>query len=132
MSKGFASGERHRNRIYQANSMASIKPKLFIIMLFFYLCTFLLRYAYMLYLPPFDVGLLINRIAIGISDPYIGRTITHGSRTLPWTIFFLTSIIDSVFFIIALISWSGIKRWCRILVITLMHYIGWVVVQILV
>lgn len=120
MSKGFASGERHMNRIYQANSMASIKPKLFIIMLFFYLCTFLLRYAYMLYLPPFDVGLLINRIAIGIYDPYIGRTITHGSRTLPWTIFFLTSIIDSVFFIIALISWSGIKRWCRILVITLM------------
>lgn len=120
MSKGFASGERHRNRIYQANSMVSIKPKLFTIMLFFYLCTFLLRYAYMLYLPPFDVGLLINRIAIGISDPYIGRTITHGSRTLPWTIFFLTSIIDSVFFIIAIISWSGIKRWCRILVITLM------------
>ena len=74
----------------------------------------------MLYLPPFDVGSLINRIAIGISDPYIGRTINHGSRTLPWTVFFLSSIIDSVFFIMALISWGGIRKWCKFLVIILM------------
>ena len=70
----------------------------------------------MLYLPPLDFGVLINRIAIGVADPHMGRTFMHGGRTIPWTVYFITSVIDSIFFIFALICWKQLKTIIKILV----------------
>lgn len=112
---GFDSGLKKNNyRIIESSS--NVPPKVFNFCLIFYLLTFTLRYAYMLYLPPFDFGALVNRITIGIADPYLGRHFLHGGRTLPWTVFFITSIIDSVFFIVALIKWIQLKFYVKLIV----------------
>lgn len=99
-----------------------IPPKFFYYVLFFYLCTFSIRYAYMLYLPPFDFGALINRISIGVADPYLGRTFMHGGRTVSWTVYFLSSIVDSVFFVVSLICWKQLKIKIKIIVIVLLIF----------
>lgn len=96
-------------------SMKYDLSKYYYAILAFYLFTFLLRYAYMLYLPPFNISALINRIAIGVSDPYLGRHFLHGDRTIPWTFYFLTSIVDSLFFIISFLNWGRLKFIVRIL-----------------
>lgn len=94
--------------------------KIYNILLLFYLATFTLRYSYIFYLPPLNIVALVNRIAIGVSDPHLGRTIMHGGRTLPWSFFFLMSVIDSVFFIISLISWKKINNMGRFVIVLLL------------
>lgn len=119
MKFGFDSGYVKTKHLIEKQNK-SIAPKFFYYILIFYVCTFSIRYAYMLYLPPFNIGAIINRISIGIADPYLGRHLTHGGRTIPWTVFFLLSIIDSIFFIFALICWKQLKTIIKILVIILL------------
>lgn len=123
MKLGFQKGQ---NKTCYLGSQPSLQitPKTFNIVLIFYLCTFTIRYAYMLYLPPLDFGVLINRIAIGVADPHMGRTFMHGGRTIPWTVYFITSVIDSIFFIFALICWKQLKTIIKILVAVLLVFEG--------
>lgn len=119
MYKGFKNGGLKSDNAIHGYSM-SLNTRFFRFCLVFYLLTFLLRYAYLLYLPPFDISGLIKRISIGIADPYLARKIDHGSHTLPWTVFFITSVVDSAFFIVSFLSWKKLKMTFRIIVIILL------------
>lgn len=119
MNLGFLRGQKRTSHV-ALQPCRKISLRFFYFALIFYLLTFTIRYAYMLYLPVFDFGALISRISIGVIDPYIGRTIMHGGRTIPWTVYFLTSIIDSVFFIYALICWKQLKKTIKLLIAILL------------
>ena len=74
----------------------------------------------MLFTPPFDIPALINRIMVGVLDPHAGRFFSHnGIRTMPWTIYFLISIIDSIFFIISFVKWKEHSNRIKFLIIIL-------------
>lgn len=118
---GFRSGQAKTNYLAQQPSL-QVPPKVLYLILIFYLCTFTVRYAYMLYLPPFDFNALINRIAIGVADPYLGRSFMHGGRTIPWTVYFVTSIIDSIFFIFSLICWKQLKTIIKAVIVILLIF----------
>lgn len=118
---GFRSGQAKTNYLAQQPSL-QVPPKILNLILIFYLCTFTIRYAYMLYLPPFDFNALINRIAIGVADPYLGRSFMHGGRTIPWAVYFVTSIIDSIFFIFTLICWKQLKTIVKALIVILLIF----------
>lgn len=76
----------------------------------FYVLTFLLKYAYELHCPPFDIGALVNRIILGIVNPYLGY-ITGGSyRPFGWSIYTIICFFDSVFFIVGMLSWRKLKK----------------------
>lgn len=119
MKFGFDCGLR-RKISNTVKPTVNIFAKKYGVILIFYLVTFSLRYSYSLYLPPLDFDALVNRITIGISDPYLGRQFLHGSRTLPWAVYFLTSIVDSVFFIVFLINWKQLKYYMRLIVMILL------------
>lgn len=119
MKFGFDCGLR-RKISNTVKPTVNIFAKKYGVILIFYLVTFSLRYSYSLYLSPLDFDALVNRIAIGISDPYLGRQFLHGSRTLPWAVYFLTSIVDSVFFIVFLINWKQLKYYMRLIVMILL------------
>lgn len=76
MKLGFQKGQ-NKTCYLESQPSLQITPKTFNIVLIFYLCTFTIRYAYMLYLPPLDFGVLINRIAIGVADPHMGLSLIH-------------------------------------------------------
>ena len=57
MKLGFQKGQ-NKTCYLESQPSLQITPKTFNIVLIFYLCTFTIRYAYMLYLPPLDFGVL--------------------------------------------------------------------------
>ena len=75
-----------------------------------YSSTFLIIYFYQLRVPFLDFGALISRIIVGLADKHAGYTI-KGAHTLPWSLFFLVSIVDSVFIIIGSLSWKKLKKY---------------------
>ena len=79
MYKGFKNGALKSDNAIHSYFM-SLNTRIFKCCLVFYLLTFLIRYAYLLYLTPFDISGLINRISIGIADLYVARKSTHGSH----------------------------------------------------
>lgn len=81
-----------------------------------YSSTFLIIYFYQLRVPFLDFGALISRIIIGLADKHAGYNL-KGVHTLPWTIYFLVSIVDSVFIIIGSLSWNKLKNCQKILFI---------------
>lgn len=84
----------------------------------FYSTTFLIKYAYLLRFSPFDIQGMFSYLLIGIEDPNLGYALTIDDprpTTIPWTIYFLISIINQLFFIIGFISWEKMKAWKKIL-----------------
>lgn len=86
----------------------------------FYLLTFLIKYAYLLRFSPFDISGMVSYLMIGIEDPTLGYALTLDDfrpTTIPWSIFFLISIINQLFFIIGFIAWSKLQLWQKILLL---------------
>lgn len=76
---------------------------------FFYIATFLIGYAYHLKFNVFNIKGMINYLMVGILDPHTGyRMALDENRppTVSWSIYFLISIINQLFFIIGFIKWS--------------------------
>lgn len=117
---------RHRHVLFKKSSVSSFRNT-YIFLILFYFATFLLGYAYMLYLPPFDISALISRIMVGVLDPAAGRFFYHGDRTLPWSLYFIISLINSLFFIISFIKWKDHTRFIKILIIflTIIEFLYW-------
>lgn len=88
--------------------------KTFKFIFIFYCLTFLIKYSYDLYCPIFDVNSIVNRIITGLYDPQLGYSL-KGVRQVPWTLYFLVSIIDNIFFIWGLLSWRNMKSLYKIL-----------------
>lgn len=87
--------------------------KIFGFILIFYSFTFLIKYAYLLKFNIFDVSGMINFLLMGLSDPMLAYKLTGDATrpfTVSWTIYFLISVINSIFFIVVFISWPSLSR----------------------
>lgn len=122
MYKGFNSGLVRfagRNAASFNNTYISIGAKQFNVLFIFYIVTFSIRYCYELYCPLFDFSSLITRVAIGLSDARAGYLL-KGVRSIPWTLYFLVSIIDNLFIVVGLISWKLLSVPKRIILVILL------------
>jgi len=117
---GYISGIRKGYALKSINRayLGTITISLFNVILVFYLLTFLIRYAYSLYCPPYDLSALFQRVMLGIADPQAGRLL-KGTRTISWSIYFLISIVDSVFFLISVVNWKNLFNWHKIIILLL-------------
>jgi hypothetical protein len=87
------------------------KEQLNFIFLFYFL-TFIFKYAYLLRFKPFEIVEMVQFLLIGIVDPQLGYYLSLDSTrlyTLPWSIYFVTSILNQIFFIIGFISWKQLN-----------------------
>ena len=84
----------------------------------FYSLTFLILYAYKLKLDSFDIREMFNFLLIGVADPQLGYSLSiDESRTPPfsWTIYFLISIINNLFFVIGFLKWKDLSKFLKFL-----------------
>lgn len=78
----------------------------------FYFLTFLIKYAYLLKFSPFDISGMIGRLLIGIADPKLGYRLSidsTNSGTISWSLFFLTSIFNGIYFIAGFLVWPRLS-----------------------
>jgi hypothetical protein len=79
--------------------------QLFNLLLFFYILTFIFRYAYLLKFQFYDLFGIINEILLGVVDPKYGYLSTLDSSkafTLPWSLYAFISIFHSLFLLVVL------------------------------
>lgn len=117
MTKGLQAGinkAKHKNRIIEWHPTNVFLTFL----LFFYVLTSPFRYGYLMGLPPFDFQGMISRIMIGIAEPALGYQLSlqEGISPVPWSVFFLISIINDFFFIIFFCSWKRLSSFKKIVV----------------
>lgn len=88
--------------------------------LVFYSATLLFKYGYLMGLSPFDIQGMIARISIGIANPDLGymMSLEEGISSVPWSVFFLISIINDFFFVIMFCSWKDLNKFSKVLIIT--------------
>lgn len=87
---------------------------------YFYTLTFIIGYAYHLKFNVLDIKGMISLLMIGIADPHTGyRLALSESRpaTISWSIYFIISIINQVFFIIGFLKWRDMSLGKKILFI---------------
>lgn len=78
----------------------------------FYSLTFLIKYAYLLRFPVFDISGMFSYLTIGFFDPQLGYNLSvHDVRphTVSWFLFTVISIVNQVFFVFGFISWKKLK-----------------------
>lgn len=78
----------------------------------FYSLTFLIKYAYLLRFPVFDVSGMFSYLTIGFFDPQLGYHLSvYDTRphTVSWLVFTIISIVNQVFFVFGFISWKRLK-----------------------
>lgn len=100
--------------IHKKNIFYELSDKIYNFIFIFYSLTFLIKYAYLLRFNPFDIKGMILFLMIGIADPQLGYSLaveTMRPSTIPWTFYFLISIINQLFFIIGFVSWKNYSKW---------------------
>lgn len=106
---GYKSGIKtvqHKNRI------AYFSQRILSLIFTFYTFTFLIKYAYILRFEPYEIKKMISFLLVGIINPDLGYALTLDSSrafTIPWSIYFLISIVNQLFFIIGFLSWPKLK-----------------------
>jgi hypothetical protein len=79
----------------------------------FYSLTFLIKYAYLLKFSLFDIKGMVNILGIGILNPKLGYALSLNETrhaTISWSIYFLISIINQIFFIIGFVKWKEMNK----------------------
>lgn len=114
---GFGKGgwARTRRRLPVA-SLNRLTDVIFVV----YALTFLVIYAFKLELSPFDVSGIVKRMVLGFLDPQLGYQLAInrlGVRIVPWTVFFVASIFDQLFFILGFLQWHRLNLVRRVLFI---------------
>lgn len=116
--KGLQKGSRY-NYLSRNSFLSALSNKNLNYYIIFYLLTFLLKYAYELHVPAFNISALIQRIALGVANPYLGYTTGGSYRPFAWSLYILICLFDSVFFIVGLLSWRKLKRGGKALLVVL-------------
>ena len=119
---GLKNGEKvgEHLSLRKTSSASSFVARYLTVYFLFYILTFTLKYAYELRCPAFDLPALVQRIAIGISNPDVGYQLTlSGEQPLPWSIYTLINIFDSAFFIVGMLCWQKMRPWQRFLFVIL-------------
>jgi hypothetical protein len=98
----------------------------------FYACTFLIKYAYVLKYQVTDIDGMIDRILIGLANPKLGYKLSVEDPRTPqvsWSIYFLISIFNSLYFIVGFMVWDKLKIFAKgilivFVVIDLVYWVG--------
>lgn len=113
LAVGFRTGERVSGSTalvkvtYADNFYKRFYTKYFI----FYILTFLLKYAYELRIPAFNINALITRVLVGISNPEIGYVMTlEGAQSYSWSIYQFINLFDCGFFIVGMLCWRYLSK----------------------
>ncbi|MBR5033752.1 MAG: hypothetical protein IKX71_00430 [Bacteroidales bacterium] len=83
------------------------------------MATFLIKYAYELNVPVFDISGLVDRIIAGIFDPLLGYTRDRSYASYSWSLYVLISVFDGVFFIVGMLCWRKLSRFQKYLFVFL-------------
>ena len=111
---------KSKNPLRKKNIFYDISQKSLIFIFIFYSLTFLIRYAYLLRFNALDIRGMFQFLLLGVVDPHLGYSLTVDptrSPTIPWTIYFLISVINQVFFIIGFVCWKRYNIWQKFLFI---------------
>jgi hypothetical protein len=115
--KGYRKSE---NPVLKRNILNELSNKSLSFIFIFYSLTFLIKYAYLLRFNPLDIKGMFQFLMIGVIDPHLGYSLTADSlkpTTISWTVYFLISIINQLFFIIGFVCWEKYNKWKKILFI---------------
>lgn len=105
---GINDGFRRANEstpISGKKALSDVSKRALTTYLIFFLSTFLLKYAYELHTPIFDIGALVNKIVTGIINPQLGYTRDRSYFPFNWSIYVVICIFDSLFFIVGMLCW---------------------------
>ena len=114
---GYRFGVAFGNRRFMAAPLVGKDAVFFKYLSFFYAATFLIKYSYLLKLPLFDVQGMLNLLMVGLTDPALGYKLSVDELRVPqisWTLFFITSIFNGLYFIIGFISWKELSLPLRV------------------
>lgn len=108
INKGISKGKKLFNK---KNRVFAPSTKIINFFYIFYGATFLLKYAFMLGLSPFDIPGMISRLAIGMADPSLGYSLVQdkGISSVNWSTFFLISILNQIFFVFSFVVWKKLN-----------------------
>lgn len=113
---GFTNGSKKYLKLKQIGTVITNKriKQIFA----FYSVTFLIKYAYILRFYPYQISEMFNFLLIGVVSPDIGYKLSLDSTrafTIPWTVYFVISIINQVFFIIGYLTWKRNGFWLKLI-----------------
>lgn len=102
------------NNKYFKRSAIDLDPsKYFPLITLFYATTFLVKYAYLLKFQIYDIFGMIEHLSIGVLNPKLGYQLSvdeSRKHTVNWSFYFLTSIVNNLYFILGFISWNVISK----------------------
>jgi hypothetical protein len=84
----------------------------------FYAATFLIGYAYRMGLSILDVAAMYDLLLAGVRDRHAGYEMAlrgTGLGPVPWTAFFLVSVLDQLFFVVGFLQWRRLNSIQRVL-----------------
>jgi hypothetical protein len=88
----------------------------------FYIVTLLIRYGFILKVNPFNFKELFAVISVGVVEPALGYQRTHNEQLvqyIPWTIFFITSIFNQLFYFFGIVLWKKLSKSYKVLFVVL-------------
>ena len=99
--------------------LSDVSNRILSIYMVFFVATFLIKYAYELNVPVFDISGLVDRIIAGIFDPLLGYTRDRSYASYSWSLYVLISVFDGVFFIVGMLCWRKLSRFQKYLFVFL-------------
>lgn len=122
MNSGFKAGER---RSYNAarierKLLFEVSNKTIGFVYLFYALTFLIKYAYHLRFSPLDISGMFSFLSLGVADPNWAYNMAIADTrpwTVRWSVYFIISIVDQVFFIFSFLTYNRQKRYQKILLL---------------
>lgn len=99
--------------------LSDVSNKTLSLYIVFFVATFLIKYAYELHVPVFDISALVNKIATGIANPLLGYTRDRSFASYSWSLYVLICILDGVFFIVGMLCWRKLSNFQKGLFVVL-------------
>lgn len=85
-----------------------------------YLSTFVIAYAYRMGFPALDIAGMYSLLMEGVQDRRVGYQMAlrgTGLGPIPWTVYFIVSISNQVFFIVAFLQWNKLRSIKKLLLV---------------
>lgn len=131
---GYFRGEHSGKRAVSGFTQFKTLPlqKIFLCLSVFYALTFLIKYAYLLKFQIFDVGGMIQHLLIGVENPKLGYLLSideSRQATVSWSLYFLISIFNGVYFVLGFVLWGSLSRLLRVvfvlfLLLEIFYWVG--------
>ena len=110
---GFQTGyKKYQNTDVSSSIFYKLSGKNLDFLFLFYSFTFLYKYAFLLKFNLFDIKGMISFLMLGIANPQTGYALSVDATRpdiLNWYLYFFSSIINQVFFIVGFIKWKDLN-----------------------